>query len=284
MKGVDTDKLDAVARAIIAPSGTTPISQWVPKTLGELLEITASSPGTQQINLIAGAVSLGSTSPPLFINAACYTIFRIWSLHTEEATEYLDQHLQQPLPEYMDYCKSGSKESTKSSNPPAEMQKAVNRISALSIHTPFSPEFLDYLIGRNLSILISLRQYLFDADAPAKISAAGSPGNDAGSELSKTIHQILLSWARNVGLEDGVQRVTEASKADEVDGFELDMIIAEADRHDLVEAVASKVSDKGVGEKNIKRNKREPYTAPHSAALAALMQGELVHNRTSTLD
>lgn len=174
-------------------------------------------------------------------------------------------------------------------NAPSEMQRAITCISALLTHTPFSPEFLDYLIGQNLSILIWLRQYLFDPDAPIEISTSttsspgsdagstsatrGSPGQDAkgfGSTLSKTIHQILLSWARDVGLEDGVRRISQAA---EVDGFKLNMIIAEAERSDLANAIAlessGQVAERGKGEKNEKD--------PQTEALTGMIQGEYTH-------
>jgi hypothetical protein len=218
-----------------------PTSEWVPETLDNLLRIIAPEPGR--------------TSPLLYVNAACYTIFRIWSLHTEDATDHLDKRLQQPLPGYRAYLK----EEWTTSDPPSEMQRAINCISALVIHTPFSPEFLDYLIGQNLSVLIWLRQYLLDPDACTEISSAskGSPGNDAGLALSERIHQILLSYTRDVGLEDGVRRNFDAGDEDDGDEYELDMIVAEAERSDIAKALAQKIADEEAEEDDSDENDEE---------------------------
>ena len=151
------------------------------------------------------------------------------------------------------------------------MQRAINCISALAIHTPFSPEFLDYLIGQNLSILIWLRQYLFDPDACTEISPAnkGSPGNDAGVALSERIHQILLNWVMDVGLEDGVRRIADAGDENDGDEYELDLIIAEAERSDIATALAQKLADEEAEEDDMDENDEE-----HDARLSDLLRRE----------
>jgi hypothetical protein len=230
-----------------------PTTTWVPRALDDLLRIIAPEPGR--------------TSPLLYVNAACYTIYRIWSLHTKDATDHLDKKLQEPLPGYREYLKD---EST-TSDPPSEMQRAINCISALAVHTPFSPEFLDYLIGQNLSVLIWLRQYLFDPDACTEISSAnkGSPGNDAGVALSERIHEILLNWTRNVGLEDGVRRIKDAGDESDGDAYELDMIITEAERSDIANALAKKLADEEDEEDDI-----YDIDQGNLAGLPELLQGE----------
>jgi hypothetical protein len=151
------------------------------------------------------------------------------------------------------------------------MQRAINCISALAIHTPFSPEFLDYLIGQNLSILIWLRQYLFDPDACTEIASAnkGSPRNDAGLALSETIHQILLSYTRDVGLEDGVRRIFDAGDENDGDEYELDMIVAEAERSDIANALAQKIADEEAEEDDSDENDEG-----RDARLSALLRRE----------
>jgi len=250
---VDTEKLDAIAKAIIAAPGNSPTTTWVPQTLDDLLRVIAPE--------------AGRTSPLLYINAACYTIFRIWSIHEKYATYHLDKRIQEPLLGYMDHL---DKEST-TSDPPSEIQRAINYISALAIHTPFSPEFLDYLIGKNLSNLIWLRRHLFDPDACIEISSAssGSIGNDGGVALSERIHQILLSWTRDVGLEDGVDIIAKAAEMDEADGHELDMLVTEAERSDLAETLAKKSTNARSEEEDVDENDEG-----HAAELSDSIQSE----------
>ena len=215
-----------IARAVISSqSGST--MPWVPQTLDALVNIIIPPSGT--------------SSPPLFINAACYTIHRIWSLHTTEATQHLDGSLYEPLELSVDT----RDEEHVQHDPHPGVQRAIHTISALSIHTPFSPEFLDYLIGQNLSTLLSLRHYLIDLDAPIEISTptAKSPEGDGTSDLPEIIHQILLSWMRDVELEEGIKRISEAIEKDKLDVQMLKEIIAGAERPDLRSGLARKDSE-----------------------------------------
>lgn len=239
-----------IARAVIS-SSTGPTTQWVPQTLNALLDIILPPNG--------------SSSPQLFINAACYTVHRIWTLHEKETTHHLDSILRNPLEAWT--------EQVETQDPRPELQRAIQYISALSIHTPFSPDFLDYLIGQNLSLLLSLRQDLTELDAPIEISTSSAqpPGENSIAASSETIHQILLSWTRDVGLEDGVRRVIEAKQSDRAEVQYLTKIIAEAERPELANAVDQAslgTSKRGEGHTENGGSSVSPESLP------ALMRGE----------
>ena len=236
MSGVDTQKLDMVARAVTenpAPSTPAKVSEWVPKTLDRLFEIIHPRPGIP-------------SSPPLFINAACYCVFRLYLLHYWEVTGHLDKIMRLPLRAYM---KDRKMNSTEHYEPPPELVKATTTIKALSTNTPFNASFIDYLVGEYLIALVSLRQHLIanstHPDVPIEISTSTSDKTNQAkadiSDLPETIHQLVVTWARDVELETGVRRVIEAVRSGYVDVQEMAEMVVEAERPELSRAILQRI-------------------------------------------
>lgn len=236
MSGVDTQKLDMVARAVTenpAPSTPAKVSEWVPKTLDRLFEIIHPPPGI-------------SPSPPLFINAACYCVFRLYLLHYWEVTGHLDKIMRLPLRAYM---KDRKMNSTEHYEPPPELIKATTTIKALSTNTPFDASFIDYLVGEYLIALVSLRQHLVvdstHPDVPIEISTSTSDKTNQAkadiSDLPETIHQLVVTWARDVELETGVRRVIEAVRSGYADVQEMAEMVMEAERPELSRAIVQRI-------------------------------------------
>jgi hypothetical protein len=131
-------------------------------------------------------------------------------------------------------------------------------------------------MGQNFTIFASIHRDLTnsDPDAPIEIStpAAKLPEKNESSELAETIRQILLSWARDVGLEDGVERISEASKSDQVDVQWLERILKEAERPDLTDALNVTMSDM---ETKDEEGVEEDRSSPSMNLMAGLLQGDL---------
>jgi hypothetical protein len=236
MSGVDTQKLDMVARAVTenpAPSDPSKSGEWVPRTLDRLFEIIHPPPGIPP-------------SPPLFINAACYCVFRLYLIHYWPVTDHLDKIMRVPLRAYMRDRKT---DSTEHYEPPPELVKATIVIKALSIHTPFNPDFIDYIVGEYLIPLVSLRQHLIanstHPDAPIEISTSTSDkpnqAKEDNSELPETIHQLVVTWARDVELDTGVRRVIEAVRSGYAEVQEMADTIMEAERPELPRAIVKRI-------------------------------------------
>ena len=72
-----------------------------------------------------------------------------------------------------------------------------------------------------------------------------------------------------MGLEDGVRRIADAGDEDDGDEYELDMIVAEAERSDIANALAQKIADEEAEEDDSDENDEG-----HDARLSALLRRE----------
>ena len=139
--------------------------------------------------------------------------------------------------------------STEHYEPPPDLIKATTTIKALSTNTPFDASFIDYLVGEYLIALVSLRQHLIanstHPDAPIEISTSTSDKTNQAkadiSDLPETIHQLVVTWARDVELETGVRRVIEAVRSGYVDVQEMAEMVVEAERPELSRAILQRI-------------------------------------------
>jgi hypothetical protein len=135
-----------------------------------------------------------------------------------------------------------------------ELSTSISTVQALSIHTPFSAEFLDFLITPILPSLIFIRYTLQAAshlDAPIEISTSTPTTalKPDESDLPDTIRQLIVTWTKDIELEVAVKGIMDVLRSDRIDEKDLAEMILEAERPDLSTSVIERCANIGAGGK-----------------------------------